>query len=166
MAGYLWGTECLCHYFVLAAAPPCPNISLPFPSHLLFSPSFLLFLPLSPFLSSRLFPTSILGFRSPSFSLVHFFLLFPPHPGLLVCLPVSPSPISPQHRLLLSQSSMLFILHHSCFYWLWLCFPLSPFYLQPVFVLGWPSLASGPRQSQLWLRLCIHSLPLQPPAPS
>lgn len=32
----------------------------------------------------------------------------------------SRSPVSPRHRLLLSQSSVLFMPHHSCFCWLWL----------------------------------------------
>lgn len=156
MAGYSWGTKCLCRPFVLAAVPPCPYVPSSFrlPSFI-FSVSLPPFLSLSPFLSSRLFPTSILGFQSPSFSLVHFSLLFPPHSGFLISLPISPLPSPPlplpQHRLLLSQSSVLFILHHSCSCRLWLCFPLSSFYLQSVFVLGWPSLASGPRQSRLWL---------------
>lgn len=93
--------------------------SFPLPSFIFSLTVFIFSFP-SPFLSSRLFLTFVLGFRSSSFSLLSISLSsFPTQSSWSPSLFPHPNP-SPWHRLLLSQSSVLFMPHHSCFCWLWL----------------------------------------------
>lgn len=127
-----------------------PHLSLPLPSPPLASPS-----------QSSPLPSFISPFDFPRLPYFHVFLFFPPSQGFWP--PPCPPPLHPLLPAAQTHSwgSVLFILHCCCLCRLWLCFPLSSFYLQSVFVLGWPSSASGPRQSRL--RLCARSLP--PPAP-
>lgn len=149
----------------------CHPIPLPFfPSPLLFSPSNSSPFPSVPFLLFCLPDSSL----PPSFSFaVLFSLLFLSHPLLLGVgglgggtLPAPPpQPVPPSPLFCLHSADPCFSSPRCCLFSICVVaaisgcasFLLSSFYLQPVFVLGWPSLASGPRQSRV--PLCALALP-------